>query len=104
MNKRILCIFAVLLAIVLVATPAAAGIYTSRIPNIHSAVSNTYGLGVKDMSTKLSYLSAVQSFHFNPITPSGFPGEGTSIPISNGEWNTLFNPITNFGCPTCGCS
>ncbi len=90
MKKTTLCILAILIAVALVATPVAAGIYTDRIPNIRYAISNTYSLGSKDMSSRLPFISAVQSFNFKPISPSGFTGSGTGITLSTGQWGSLF--------------
>lgn len=96
MKKMALCILIILMAVALIAPPAFAGfIYTysdqaRRIPSFDYARSNAYSPGVKDMSTKIAYIPAFQAINLKPISPSGFNGAGTGIPISTGKWSSLF--------------
>lgn len=103
MNENMRVILAFLLVLILVITPAAAGLYSSRIPAIHFSKANSYGIGSKDMTTKLSYLSAVRSFNYQPLIPSGFSETTSSSALSLGDWDSYLNPPVSFGCG-CGCS
>ena len=104
MNKRVLCVLVILLAVILVVTPAAAGIYSTRMPNSRFSGMNSYSQGMKNIAPNIALLSAVQSKNYVPGTHNGVSNPGTTIVSSLGDWDTLMNPAPiYFGCG-CGCS
>lgn len=104
MKNRYLCFLAILVAIVIVAAPAAAGVYSSRVSSIYSEKASSFGLGVKDPAKKLSYLSSLQGMEFKtPEFPTfSEPGSHVFVVPTYDGWNSFFSPP--MGCNSCGCS
>ncbi len=103
MNKRTLCILAALMALILIVAPAAAGIYSTRMPNIRNPAMNLYSQATIGLSPNNALLSAVQAKDYQPRTITAF-GTGSEVTTSLGDlWTTRLIPPVNFGCG-CGCS
>lgn len=64
MNKRILCIMAVLCALVLIITPAAAASYTSKLPGIQYLAMKIYTPVTNDKAPNTALLSAVTARNY----------------------------------------
>ncbi|MFA5003065.1 MAG: hypothetical protein WC502_08855 [Methanolinea sp.] len=102
MNARIFCILVILLAVVLVVTPAAAGIYSTRMPSGRFSGMNAFSQGMNEISANPLLLNAVQAKDYQPRTITPF-GTGSSVTTSAGDlWSARLIPPVNFGCG-CGC-
>lgn len=102
MNERIFCILVILLAVVLVVTPAAAGIYSTRMPSGRFSGMNAFSQGMNEISANPSLLTAVQAKDYQPRTITPF-GTGSTVTTSVGDlWSARLVPPVNFGCG-CGC-
>lgn len=65
MNKRILCIVVLLLALALIVTPSAAAYYNSKLPSVRYPSMKIYTPTVNDNSPSSGLLSAVIARNYN---------------------------------------